>query len=136
MFTNKYKELKSLIDSRNISIENIGTRLNKIEEQLKPEPAFKEGDLVSFFLVGEEFEGEIVKRQDKYWFILGGNNEDPIVPGTTNWVVKYLDKNEVVQEVVVKEEDILSEDGNEISDIYNELFELRERIKELETKKK
>jgi hypothetical protein len=92
--------------------EIIEVRLFKLEEQLKPEPAFKAGDLVNFFLVGNEFEGEITGIDG--W--------------TGNWRIKYLNDVNSINEVVVKEEDIWVDEICDICQLREEVAELRYQV--------
>jgi len=129
------KRVEKLIESRNLSIENLGKRLNDVERQLEPKPAFEVGEHVNFFLLGQEFEGEIVCNNYDYSSYFSFLEPQKIGTMTDKWRIKYLDKNDVVQIVVVKEEDIWTEESNEITDIYDRLYELKEQIKELKSKK-
>jgi len=129
------KRVEKLIESRNLSIENLGKRLNDVERQLEPKPAFEVGEHVNFFLLGQEFEGEIVRNDYDYSSYFSFLEPQKIGTMTDKWRIKYLDKNDVVQIVVVKEEDIWTEESNEITDIYDHLYELKEQIKELKSKK-
>jgi hypothetical protein len=97
----------------------VNERLSKIEEQLKPEPMFKAGELVNFFLVGNEFEGEIAYN----------DYEDC-------WLIEYLDKNNVVRSATIKEEDIWVDECDCIDCLQDQIEELSFRLKALENKKK
>jgi hypothetical protein len=130
---NRVRGLESVVESTGNSIRD---RLNKIEKQLKPEPAFKAGDLVNFFLVGNEFEGEIVRPIAD---IIGWNNYLPVLAELSKWEIKYLDKNEVVQKVVVEEEDIYPLEEDDIDYLHQRINDLVLRLNKLEgrgTKKK
>lgn len=135
---NKIKQIEERIEQRsenlNEVVNKINSRLNKIEEIINP-PTFEVGDIVNFFLVDNEFIGEIVRENvviEQYLFF-------PSYKKDGRWVVKYLDANNVSQEVAVKEEDIWVDDGcliNERFDgIYDELDLLRSEIKTLKGKK-
>ena len=112
-------------------------RVVSIEDQLKPEPAFKKGDMVNFFLIGNEFEGEIVEPIYKYENSGGGGffsfpTKTDIIE---SWRIAYLDKNEVVQTVAIKEEDIWFDEECPITDLYDQLEELRYQVELLKGNK-
>lgn len=119
-----FKDKKIEVISERFS--EIEKRLFRIEEQLKPEPTFENGDIVKFLLIGNEFEGEIICNCYEDYF----NKE------SQKWYVKYLDKNNVSQTVMVNEEDIWVESDDCIDYIQNQIEELSFRLKALENKKK
>lgn len=122
----KDKEFKKRISEIEKIVREQEKVLFKIEKQLKPEPLFETGDLVKFFLIGNEFEGEIVGKCHFDYF-----NKEP-----QKWYVKYLDKNNVEQTVMVNEEDIWVESDDCIDYFQNQIEELSFRLKALENKKK
>jgi pectate lyase len=131
MFNTKLeKRIKNIDEQTGRSFDEVSKRLSKIEEQLKPEPAFKTGDLVNFFLVGNEFEGEIVGKYHTIWDSLNRSEQ------VQSWSIKYLDKNETLIEVVVKEEDIWVDECDCIDCLQDQIEELSFRLKALENKKK
>lgn len=117
-------------------LDYLEARIDKIEEQLEPEPKFKKGDLVHFFLAGNEFDGEIVGRdscRDSWSY----NYYPSYVNIETNdWRIKYLDKNDVAQYVNVNEKDIWRDEDDCIDCLFSEIEDLRLRLKKLEDNKK
>jgi hypothetical protein len=116
------------------SIDSITKRLSKIEDQLKPEPKFKKGDLVHFFLIDGEFDGEIVgstidRYRSSFFYV-------PSIEDSHSWVVSYLDENNVVQQVSVDEKDIWTDEYDCTDCLFSEIEDLKFRLKKLEDKKK
>jgi hypothetical protein len=135
MFGNK--KLQENINKLNLTvfqeIKNSNKRIDKIEKQLKPEPSFKSGDIVNFFLIDNEFRGKIIDVSSKIsnygmWYYRESD--------VGKWIVEYLDKNDVIQTVEVKEEDIWSDEEDVITDIYEQIEELRYQVEFLKGKNK
>jgi len=86
--------------------------MDKLEERieaLENPPKFKRGDIVSFFLADKEITGEIIS-QDK-----------DITTKCYEYDICYLDKNDVIQRVIVNEKDLFLSGED---DIYERLEDL------------
>ena len=129
---NQIEKINERFSDLETSERNFSQRIKLIEEQLAPEPKFKKGDLVHFFLVGNEFDGEIVGRDSwSYDCYLSYVNIE-----TNDWRIKYLDKNDVAQYVNVNEKDIWRDEDDCIDCLFSEIEDLRLRLKKLEDNKK
>ena len=86
--------------------------MDKLEERieaLENPPKLKRGDIVSYFLVDKEITGEIIS-QDK-----------DITTKCYEYDICYLDKNDVIQRVIVNEKDLFLSGED---DIYERLEDL------------
>ena len=111
------------------NLKQLSERIGKIEEQLKPKPAFKKGDMVNFFLIGNEFEGEIVAPN--YKMINRGiwrEETDEI----DSWTIAYLDKNDKIQTLAIMEEDIYPQEEDVIDYLHERINGIALRLNKLE----
>lgn len=106
-------------------------RIKEIEEQLKPKPAFEKGDIVNFFLINNEFVGEIVEqeRESSYRSFFDYPSERET---TGRWIIRYLDANNIPQEVAIKEEDIWVDEEDKDEYIHDRINRVIERVAKLE----
>ena len=118
------------------NLKKLSERLDEIEEQLKPKPAFKKGDMVNFFLIGNEFEGEIVAPNYK---MINRGMWREATDEIDSWTIAYLDKNDKIQIAAVREEDIYPQEEDAIDYLHGRINEIVLRLNKLEgigTKKK
>ena len=119
MFGNKKlkKEIENIDKKIVEAFEKVSNRLSKIEEQLEPEPLFEEGEMVTFFMCGQEMEGEIIRKE---YF-------------SSDWFIRYLNKNNDAIGVRVKECDIIKDSEDDF--LWDRIEELETRLNKLELKK-
>lgn len=131
---NQIEKINERFSDLEVSERNFSQRIKLIEKQLEPKPSFKKGDIVNFFLIDNEFVGEIVEQEREYSYRYFFSNPSER-EATGRWLVRYLDANNVSQEVAVKEEDIWVDDGCQMCELHDQIEELSFRIKAIENKK-
>ena len=123
---NQIEKINERFSDLEISERNFSQRIKLIEEQLAPEPKFKKGDLVHFFLIDGEFDGEIVgstidRYRSSFFYV-------PSIEDSHSWVVSYLDENNVVQQVSVDEKDIWTDEYDCTDCLFSEIEDLKFRF--------